>query len=94
MFRFTAPITMGNASASLAACVQAVDRGETEIGLDALPQSDSSALAVLLAVLRHAALTGKTLRLSGIPAAVESLAKLYGVDGLLPTAPAAPVLPA
>ena len=83
MYRFSAPITMGNASASLAEGARAIDGGETELGLGALERSDSSAVAVLLALARHAGLNGKTLKFVDMPRAVGSLAKLYGVDTLL-----------
>jgi len=83
MYRFNAPITMGNASASLADCVKAIDGGETDLELAALEHSDSSAVAVLLAAARHAGLNGKRLRLVEMPRAVASLAKLYGVDTML-----------
>ena len=88
MYSFPAPITMGNASASLADCIRAIDGGETEFALDGLGRSDSSAVAVLLAAARHAREKGATtrdrpLRFSGMSEAVASLAKLYGVDALL-----------
>ncbi len=83
MYRFPAPITMGNASASLADCIVALDGGETEFALDALVRSDSSAVAVLLAATRHAREKKKSLRLTGMPEALTSLATLYGVDALL-----------
>ncbi len=83
MYSFPAPITMGNASASLADCMRAIDGGETEFALDALGRSDSSAVAVLLAAARHAREKGRSLRWTGMSAAVASLAKLYGVDTLL-----------
>ncbi len=86
-YRFPGPITMGNASASLAACVAAIDAGESEVVLDALAHSDSSAVAVLVAVRRHAALAGKRLTIGPAPEAVRSLATLYGVESFIATAP-------
>ncbi len=86
-YRFPGPITMGNASASLAACVAAIDAGESELVLDALAHSDSSAVAVLVAVRRHAALAGKTLAIGPAPEAVTSLATLYGVATFISAAP-------
>ncbi len=74
---------MGNASANLVEGIRAIDGGETEFDLDALGRSDSSAVAVLLAVARHARTMGKALRLTNMPEAVASLATLYGVDALL-----------
>lgn len=83
MYAVPAAITMDNASRSLGDLRRAIDGGETAVGLEALAHSDSSAVAVVLAALRHARASGKTLRFSGMPASLQSLAKLYGVDGLL-----------
>ncbi len=83
MFRFSGPITVGSASASLAECVRAIEAGETEIALDGLDHSDSSALSVLLAAARHARSRGASLRWVGMPTKLASLAKLYGVDTML-----------
>lgn len=90
MYRIPVAITMVNASSSLAGLVGAIDAGESDVALDALAHSDSSAVAVLVAALRHAQSAGRTLRWSGIPASVASLAKLYGVDAFLGAAPATP----
>jgi ABC-type transporter Mla MlaB component len=75
---------MDNASKSLADLCKAVDAGETGIDLGAPGRSDSSALAVLIATIRHGQASGKAVRFSGMPAATQSLAKLYGVEGLIP----------
>jgi phospholipid transport system transporter-binding protein len=83
MYAVPAAVTMGNASKSLADLRRAIDGGETEVGLQALAHSDSSALAVILAGVRHAQTTGRVLRVSGMPASLQSLARLYGVEGLL-----------
>ena len=94
MYSFPAPITMGNASASLADCIRAIDGGETEFALDGLGRSDSSAVAVLLAAARHAREKGvQPLRLTGMSEAVASLAKLYGVDALLSGREPVPTIP-
>ena len=86
MYSVPAAITMANASKSLADLRRAIDGGETAVGLEALAHSDSSALAVILAAIRYAQGAGKVLRVSGMPASMQSLAKLYGVDGLVPAA--------
>ena len=83
MFRFAGPITMNDASAALAAARRAIDGGESQFSLDTLGRSDSSAVAVLIAARRHAELGGKTLQCTDVPEAVASLARLYGVDGLI-----------
>ncbi len=82
-FRFPAAITMDTASASLAACVAAIDAGESALSLDDLAHSDSSAVAVLIAARRHAALAGRTVTIGQVPPAVASLARLYGVEAFV-----------
>lgn len=83
MYRFPGPVVMDNASARLADCVRALDGGETEFALDALGSSDSSAVALLLAVARHARDKGVSLRWTGMTEPVTSLVALYGVATLL-----------
>ena len=48
---------------------------------------DSAALAVLLACRRAAQEAGKQLVVEGLPKGLQSMAALYGVDGLLMPAP-------
>jgi len=60
--------------------------GEQVFDLSAVSDADSSAVAVMLGWLRHAALTGTVIRFVGVPAGVLSLAELYGVSDLLPLA--------
>jgi phospholipid transport system transporter-binding protein len=44
---------------------------------------DSTAVAVLLALKRRAAVEGRTLDFAGLPARLEALAKLYDVEEIL-----------
>mgnify|MGYP000945785250 FL=1 len=60
--------------------------GEQIVDLSAVSDADSSAVAVMLGWLRHAALNGAVIRFAGVPAGVLSLAELYGVSDLLPLA--------
>ena len=83
MYRVPAAITMNSASASLAALRTAIDGGESDIALDATEHSDSSAVAVLIAATRHAQVAGRVVRFTGLPASLQSLAKLYGVEALV-----------
>lgn len=48
---------------------------------------DSAALAVLLGCRRAAQEVGKQLIVQGLPKGLQSMAALYGVDGLLMPAP-------
>jgi len=78
---------MGNASASLATCIAAIDAGESVLSLDGLAHSDSAAVAVLIAARRHAEAAGRTVTVDAVPDAVTSLATLYGVAGLIGATP-------
>ncbi len=91
MHRLPAAVTMANASASLAELCRAIDAGETEIDLASLAHSDSSAVAVLLAAVRHARGSGRTLRLTGAPTSLQALTTLYGVESLVALSADAPV---
>lgn len=76
-------LTMQDAEASLPSGLDAIARGVTEIDLSRLERFDSAAMAALLAWHRAAQAAGVSLRISGAPAGVQSLARLYGVAGLL-----------
>ena len=64
----------------LAEGVQTVDVGEVS-------EMDFSLLAMLLAWLREARSQERELRFANLPEALQTLARLYGVEGLLPPAP-------
>ena len=61
----------------------AIARGEAAFDLSAVTEVDTAAIALLLGWQRQAQARGSRLQLVGVPADVASLAKLYGVDGLL-----------
>ena len=77
-------LTMNEAETVLAQGLQAIAAGDTQIDLGALQHFDSAAVATLLAWRRAASKLGKTLQISQLPHGLDSLAKLYGVDQLLP----------
>ena len=76
-------LTFGNANAALERGCAAVAAGETVFDLGGIKAADSSALAVMLAWQRRAQAQGRALRFVNVPANVDALAKLYGVDALL-----------
>jgi phospholipid transport system transporter-binding protein len=78
-------LTITHARAELEAGLAAIARGETVVDLAAVTEVDSSAVASLLAWQRAARQQGRALRLVNLPASVQSLARLYGVDGLIGT---------
>lgn len=83
MAYFPTSLTMQDAEASLPAGLDAIAGGSAEIDLSRLERFDSAAMAALLAWRRAAASAGVSLRITGAPAGVQSLANLYGVPELL-----------
>lgn len=77
-------VTMTEARATLARLqplLAAAD--EPMINASALQELDSAAVALLLDCQRQAHARGKTLRVTGAPAKLSQLARLYGVEALL-----------
>jgi phospholipid transport system transporter-binding protein len=79
----TASITNANAGDLLAEGRATIARGEFDFDLSAVAEVDTAAVALLLEWQRQAIAQGGRLRLRGVPADVTSLARLYGVAGLL-----------
>jgi phospholipid transport system transporter-binding protein len=75
---------MNEAETVLAQGLQAIAAGDTHIDLGALQHFDSAAVATLLTWQRAASKLGKTLHVTQRPSGLDSLAKLYGVEQLLP----------
>lgn len=69
--------------------IAAIKAGQTVIDLGAVKVADSSAVAVLLAWKRAARSAGAALSYVNVPAGLQSLAALYGVDEFLVQSPAA-----
>lgn len=81
-------LTVQTATAALDQGLAAIKAGQTVFDLASLGVADSSAVAVLLAWKRAARKTGAPLSYVNIPAGLQSLAVLYGVDEFLVEAPA------
>jgi len=78
-----ASITNANAGELLAVGQAAIARGEFAFDLGSVTEVDTAAIALLLEWQRQAIAQGGRLALSSVPADIASLARLYGVDGLL-----------
>ena len=76
-------LTFQNARAALDQGCAALAAGETVFDLGGVKAADSSALALMLAWQRRAQAQGRSLAFVNVPAGVDALAKLYGVDGLI-----------
>ena len=81
-------LTVQTATAALDRGLAAIKAGQTVFDLAALDVADSSAVAVLLAWKRAARKAGVSLSYVNIPAGLQSLAVLYGVDEFLVESPA------
>ena len=80
------PVTLANVAQVLEDGYGAIRDGAGAVDLAGVTELDSSLLATLLAWLREAAQAGRTLRLDNLPAGLITIAQLYGVDELLPSA--------
>ena len=80
----TVPLVMANARGLLEAGRQFLQPGDVVFDLGEVPSADSSALAVMLGLIRSAEEKGVAVHFSNVPAGVRSLAELYGVAELIP----------
>jgi phospholipid transport system transporter-binding protein len=79
-------LTFQNAQAALEQGCAALGAGETVFDLGGVRAADSSALALMLAWQRRAQGHGRKLTFINVPANVDALARLYGVDALIGSA--------
>lgn len=87
-----ATATLEEAATLAARLPEAVASGQGVLRIDAsaLQAFDSSTIALLLQAQRLAQAAGRRLEVAGAPAKLLELARLYGVDELLPLAAGAP----
>lgn len=76
-------INNANAVELLAVGSAAIAGGDFVFDLQSVTEVDTAAVALLLEWQRQAIARGGRLQLAGVPADIASLARLYGVDGLL-----------
>ena len=77
-------VTMAEARATLARLSPLLAAADAPvIDASALRELDSAAVALLLDCQRKAQARGQVLQVTGAPAKLSQLAKLYGVDALL-----------
>jgi phospholipid transport system transporter-binding protein len=77
------PITVDNVVSLLGEGREQFTASPLTVDLSAVTDVDSSALSLLLEWRRDAARAGRSLRYTGLPGNLQSLAKLYGVTELL-----------
>ena len=76
-------LTFANVMQQRATGLAALAAGTHNINLAAVQSIDSAGLSVLLEWQRAAQKNGAVLSFSDVPATLQSLAKVYGVEGLL-----------
>ena len=87
-----ATVTLQEASALVRSVEAALAAGDAPLVIDAsmLGTFDTSLISVLLHSRRLAQAAGRAITVTGAPAQLAQLARLYGVDELLALAPASP----
>ncbi|MEO5765566.1 MAG: STAS domain-containing protein [Casimicrobiaceae bacterium] len=80
---FDGELTMDTAAISLEASSRLPLPGTGVVDFTAMTRADSAALAVMIALKRRGIAQGHAISLSGVPAALSSLAVVYGIDPLL-----------
>ena len=78
------PVTLANVAAVLDQVRPHLDEGVRTLDLGEVTDMDSSLLAAMLAWLREARRHERELVFANLPEALRTIARLYGVDGLLP----------
>jgi phospholipid transport system transporter-binding protein len=77
-------VTLGNVAGLLEEGRRHVDEGVRTVDLGEVTEMDSALLALLLAWLREAQARGRALEFVRLPEALRTIARLYGVDTLIP----------
>jgi phospholipid transport system transporter-binding protein len=80
------PVTLANAAALLDEGRRHLAEGVRSVDLGEVTELDSSLLALALAWLRDARAAKREVAFANPPEAMQTLARLYGVDELLPKA--------
>jgi phospholipid transport system transporter-binding protein len=77
-------VTLGNAAGLLDEGRRHLAEGVRTVDLGEVSEMDSALLALLLAWLRDARAREQKLAFANPPESLRTIARLYGVDGLLP----------
>ena len=78
------PVTLANAAALLEEGRRHLADGVQTVDLGEVSEMDSAALALVLAWLRDAKAAGRAINFANLPESLQTIARLYGVDSLLP----------
>jgi phospholipid transport system transporter-binding protein len=78
------PVTLDNVAAVLEEGRRHLEEGVRTVDLAEVTEMDSSLLAAMLAWLRDARRRRRELAFANLPQSLSTIARLYGVDGLIP----------
>ena len=78
------PVTLANVAGLLEEGRRHLAEGVNSVDLGEVTEMDSAALALCLAWLRDAKARGAALTFSNLPESLQTIARLYGVEKLLP----------
>ena len=78
------PVTLANVAGLLEEGRRYLAEGVSSVDFGEVTEMDSAALALCLAWLRDAKARGGALAFSNLPESLQTIARLYGVDKLLP----------
>jgi phospholipid transport system transporter-binding protein len=78
------PVTLANVAGILDEGRRHLEEGVRTVDLAEVTEMDSSLLALMLAWLREANSRGRELAFANLPESLRTIARLYGVDSLLP----------
>lgn len=78
------PVTLANVGAVLAEGVGQLREGARTFDLGQVTEIDSSLLAAMLSWMREARHQQAEIEFANLPEGLATIARLYGVDGLLP----------
>jgi phospholipid transport system transporter-binding protein len=77
------PVTLANVMQIVEQGRRHIEEGVQTVDLSEVTEIDSSLLAAMLAWLRDSKVHDHDLAFTNLPAALQTIARLYGVDGLL-----------
>jgi phospholipid transport system transporter-binding protein len=78
------PVTLNNVAGILEEGRRHIEEGVRIVDLGEITEMDSSLLALMLAWMRDAASGSGGLAFANLPESLQTIARLYGVEGLLP----------
>jgi phospholipid transport system transporter-binding protein len=81
------PVTLANVMQVAEQGKRHIEEGVHTVDLSEVTEMDSSLLAAMLGWLRDSKTREQELTFTNLPDALQTIARLYGVDGLLSVAP-------